>query len=102
MARGIERVTSTSTTVKTLKNSEPLSTTTSPLLYEKKAYPATKFRPWLQDFDYGGNYGEEEVRAQIQAIYDVGINSWMLCDTSNIYTVGALQRATTTSDSAYE
>ena len=102
MARGIERVTSTSTTVKTHKNSEPLSTTTSPLLYEKKAYPATKFRPWLQDFDYGGNYGEEEVRAQIQAIYDVGLNSWMLWDPSNIYTVGALEKAATTSDSTYE
>ena len=102
MARGIERVTATSTTVKTHKNSEPLSTTTSPLLYKKEAYPATKFRPWLQDFDYGGNYGEEEVRAQIQAIYDVGLNSWMLWAPSNIYTVGALEEAATTSDSVYE
>ncbi len=94
MTKGIERITATSTTVQTLRVSEPLSTTTTPLLYGKKAYPATKFRPWLQDFDYGGNYDEKEVQAQIQALYDVGLDSWMLWSPSNIYTVGALATST--------
>lgn len=50
-----------------------------------------KLRPWLQDFDYGGNYGPEEVRAQIQATYDAGLTSWMLWDPSNRYTREALE-----------
>jgi len=49
-----------------------------------------KIRPWLQDFDYGGNYDIAEVRAQIQAVYDSGLTSWMLWDPSNRYTVDAL------------
>tara|TARA_Y100000310_G_scaffold214702_1_gene215615 strand:+ start:3283 stop:4461 length:1179 start_codon:yes stop_codon:yes gene_type:complete len=49
-----------------------------------------KIRPWLQDFDYGGNYGADEVRAQIQATYDAGLTGWMLWDPVNIYTRDAL------------
>jgi len=49
-----------------------------------------KLRPWLQDFDYGGDYGAAEVRAQIQATYDAGLTSWMLWDPRNIYTKDAL------------
>lgn len=49
-----------------------------------------KLRPWLQDFDYGGNYDIAEVRAQIQAVYDAGTGSWMLWDPANIYTRDAL------------
>ncbi len=50
-----------------------------------------KLRPWLQDFDYGGNYDIAEVRAQIRATNDVGLDSWMLWAPSNIYTAGALE-----------
>ena len=49
-----------------------------------------KLRPWLQDFDYGGNYDIAEVRAQIQAVYDAGLTSWMLWAPSNVYTKDAL------------
>ncbi len=49
-----------------------------------------KLRPWLQDFDYGGQYGATEVRAQIQATYDAGLTSWMLWDPANHYTPEAL------------
>ena len=49
-----------------------------------------KIRPWLQDFDYGGIYDAAKVRAQIQAVYDAGLTSWMLWDPSNIYTREAL------------
>ncbi len=49
-----------------------------------------KLRPWLQDFDYGGNYGSKEVREQIQATYDAGLTSWMLWDPGNKYTPEAL------------
>ncbi len=50
-----------------------------------------KLRPWLQDFDYGGDYDIEEVKAQIQATYDAGLTSWMLWSASNRYTRGALK-----------
>jgi hypothetical protein len=64
---------------------------TSPKMYAKISYSPSKLRPWLQDFSYGGTYGPDEVRAQIKATYDVGLNSWMLWSASNIYTSSALQ-----------
>lgn len=49
-------------------------------------------RPWLQDFTASylgaGNYreyGPEEVSAQIKALYDNGINEYLLWDASNNY-----------------
>lgn len=90
MDRAVERLIATTTTVQTLTN-KPLSTTT-PIVYAKQYVDPNKLRPWLQDFDYGGNYGAEEVKMQIQATYDAGLNSWMLWDPSNIYTVDALEK----------
>lgn len=60
--------------------------TSTPALYRKPAYSIQKLRPWLQDFDYGGQYGVSEVRAQIKATYDVGLTSWMIWDPANRYT----------------
>lgn len=50
-----------------------------------------KLRPWLQDFDLGAVYTAPMVREQIQATYDVGLNSWMLWDAANKYTPSALE-----------
>ena len=51
----------------------------------------SKLRPWLQDFSIGGvTYTPEMVRAQIEATYDSGLDSWMLWNASNIYTKEAL------------
>ncbi|MCW9054536.1 MAG: putative glycoside hydrolase [Candidatus Pacebacteria bacterium] len=61
--------------------------------YTKPVYDIQKLRPWLQDFDYGGDYDIEEVRAQIQATYDTSLTSWMLWSPSNRYTRGALEPA---------
>jgi hypothetical protein len=49
-----------------------------------------QLRPWLQDFDLGATYTPEMVRAQMQATYDVGLDSWALWDAGNTYTKGAL------------
>lgn len=50
-----------------------------------------KLRPWLQDFSMGSpTYGKKEVEDQIQAVYDVGLTSWMLWDPGNKYKGGAL------------
>jgi hypothetical protein len=50
-----------------------------------------KLRPWLQDFNYPVTYTASMVRTQIQAVYDAGLDSWMLWDPKNIYTRGALE-----------
>lgn len=49
-----------------------------------------KLRPWLQDFNLGAVYTPEMVRKQIQAVYDSGLNSWMLWNAANKYTRDAL------------
>ncbi|MBU6431174.1 hypothetical protein KGQ29_02230 [Patescibacteria group bacterium] len=51
-----------------------------------------KLRPWLQDFDLGAIYDPPMVRAQIQATYDAGLDSWMLWNASNKYTSKALDK----------
>ncbi len=48
-------------------------------------------RPWLQDFTASWlqnyvEYGPEQVRAQIQAVYDCGYDEWLLWDASCKYT----------------
>lgn len=53
-----------------------------------------KIRPWLQDFDLGTTYTKDMVKAQIKAVYDNGLNSWMLWDPSNKYTPSALELET--------
>lgn len=64
-------------------------------LYTKPAYGPEKFRTWIQDFDYGGDYDAADVRAQIQASYDAGVDSWMIWAPSNRYTLSALKSAST-------
>lgn len=50
-----------------------------------------KIRPWLQDFTLGPpRYGPEEVRAQIKAARDHGINEWLLWNPVVNYTKEAL------------
>lgn len=49
-----------------------------------------KLRPWLQDNDYPVPYTADMVRAQIDATYDAGLDSWMLWDPGNTYTREAL------------
>jgi hypothetical protein len=49
-------------------------------------------RPWLQDFSLGKPaYGAPEVRAQIQATYDAGIQEWILWNPGSHYTEEALE-----------
>jgi hypothetical protein len=49
-------------------------------------------RPWLQDFSLGQPpYQAAEVRAQIQATYDAGIDEWILWNPGSRYTEAALE-----------
>jgi hypothetical protein len=47
------------------------------------------FRPWIQDFNMGATYGAAEVRAQIQSLEKLGIDSYMVWDPGNSYTTSA-------------
>lgn len=52
-------------------------------------------RPWLQDFTASWlkeyrSYGAEEIRAQIQGVYDAGYEEWLLWNSKNNYTKEAL------------
>ena len=88
MGTAVKRTIATTTTVATFDGEKIASTT--PQLYTKTSWDKLKMRPWLQDFNYGGIYGVPEVKAQMQATYDVGLTSWMLWSPSNRYTAGAL------------
>lgn len=88
MTRAVERAIATTTPVEHFGGVRV--GTSTPAIYTKEVFDKNKLRPWLQDFDYGGNYGATEVRAQIQATYDSGLNSWFLWDPANRYTKEAL------------
>jgi hypothetical protein len=54
---------------------------------------AAKVIPWYQDFTLGSpRYTATEVRAQMQAGYDLGFHDWILWNPRSVYTVGALER----------
>ncbi|RJQ34704.1 hypothetical protein C4556_01790 [Candidatus Parcubacteria bacterium] len=59
--------------------------TSTPAVYTKPPYPASKMRPWLQSFDYPVTYTPEMVAAQIKATNDAGLDSWMFWDPANKY-----------------
>lgn len=64
--------------------------------YARNGEHQATVRPWLQDFtaSYLENYieyGEEEVRAQIQAVYDAGYDEWMLWSAACKYHWGGLR-----------
>lgn len=67
--------------------------TSTPAVYRKPTFTANTLRTWIQDFDYGGDYDAADVRAQIKASYDAGVQSWMIWAPSNIYTRAALEPA---------
>ena len=51
-----------------------------------------KLRPWLQDFDLGADYDAAMIRKEKQAVYDAGLNSWLMWSPSNRYTIDALDK----------
>jgi hypothetical protein len=52
-----------------------------------------QLRPWLQDFGLPGQrmYGSYEVRAQIDALNDLGINSWLIWSFNGWFHVNAFK-----------
>lgn len=90
MSEGVKRMMATTTKVAGFMHTR--IGTSTPAIYEKPAFTGDRFRTWIQDFDYGGDYDAADVRAQIQASNDAGVKSWMIWAPSNIYTREALER----------
>lgn len=52
-----------------------------------------RIRPYLQAFSiYRVRYRAEEIRAQIKAVEDVGLQDWVLWNARGVYPAGALRR----------
>jgi hypothetical protein len=83
MSEAVRRTVATTTTVAGLTHTR--IGTSTPALYSKPSYPASKMRPWLQDFDYPVEYTPAMVQEQIKANNDVGLNSYMFWDPGNKY-----------------
>jgi len=76
-------------------NADPYQTVKTAMDYaieRSRGVPgAAAIRPWLQDFTLGWPaYGAAEVRAQIRATYDAGIEEWILWNPGSNYTAAAL------------
>ncbi len=89
MTKGVGRLVSTTSPIDAFTHTR--IGTSTPAVYQKPAYTPDSFRTWIQDFDYGGDYDAADVRAQIQASNDAGVDSWMIWAPSNIYTRDALK-----------
>jgi hypothetical protein len=78
-------------------NDYPYETVHETLERAEQLVPGSKLkaRPWIQDFDYPGlsEYGEDELRAQMDAAEDYGTSGWMVWDPSTEYTVSAFDPA---------
>ncbi len=88
MDSAVKRAIATTTLV-ALEGVTALASTTPPL-YPKESFSRLKLRPWLQDFNLGAVYTAAMVDKQIQAVYDSGLDSWMLWNAGNRYTKEAL------------
>lgn len=98
MKSGVDRMTASTTLVAGFFHQPEFYTNASGTKiatgkYVKPIYGAEKLRTWIQDFDYGGDYDAADVRAEIQASYDAGVDSWMVWAPSNIYTRAAFKDA---------
>jgi len=56
----------------------------------KAAGSGVSFNLWVQDFSIGIPYGPREVRAQIDAARDLGVDSWLLWNATVRYTPEAI------------
>ncbi|MCL2145280.1 MAG: putative glycoside hydrolase [Endomicrobia bacterium] len=73
-------------------NKEPYIVVYKALEGAMNRIPREKLRPWLQDFTmFNYPYGKEQIRAQIQACYDLDIPSWLLWNARCVYTRSALK-----------
>lgn len=83
MSEAVRRTVATTTPIASLAYTR--IGTSTPALYSKPSYPASKLRPWLQSFDYPVTYTPAMVQEQIQASADVRLDSYYVWDPANKY-----------------
>ncbi len=83
MKTAVERTVATTTSIGSFAYTR--IGTSTPALYAKPSYPASKMRPWLQSFDYPVTYTPQMVRDQIKANTDAGLTSYFFWDPANKY-----------------
>lgn len=83
MTTAVERTIATTTSIASLAYTR--IGTSTPAVYVKPSYAASKMRPWLQDFDYPVEYTPDMVAAQIKATNDAGLSSYLFWDPANRY-----------------
>lgn len=83
MTEAVRRTTSTTSAVDGLTHTR--IGTSTPAVYAKPAYPATKMRPWIQSFDYPVTYTPAMVADQLRATRDSGLDSYYVWDPANKY-----------------
>ncbi|MEK7479958.1 MAG: putative glycoside hydrolase [Patescibacteria group bacterium] len=83
MSKAVERTVATTTSIASLAYTR--IGTSTPAVYEKPSYPASKMRPWLQSFDYPVTYTGAMVAEQIKANTDAGLDSYLFWDPANKY-----------------
>ena len=70
----------------------PITTTSIEDFQEEMKGTPAALVPWFQDFSLGITYGEEQVRAQIDAAAELGVKDFLLWDAQCTYTEAALDR----------
>ena len=83
MSEAVRRTLATTTSIESMAYTR--IGTSTPAVYSKPSYPASKMRPWLQDFDYPVEYTPAMVKEQIDANTKAGLNSYMFWDPGNKY-----------------
>ncbi len=64
---------------------------TTGIMAQDRAILARQLRPWIQDFNMGAVYTADMIQKEIQAAYDAESSGWLLWNSRNVYTEGALQ-----------
>ncbi len=57
----------------------------------RRVNPDIEIRPWLQDFDYISAYEPADVKAQMRATHDSGLEGWLLWNAAAEYTTEILK-----------
>lgn len=83
MTEAVRRTTATTSKVDAMTHTR--IGTSTPALYSKPAYPASKMRPWIQSFDYPVPYTPVMVAEQLKAMRDSGLDSYYVWDPANKY-----------------
>lgn len=83
MSEAVKRTVATTTSIDSFAYTR--IGTSTPAVYSKPSFSASKIRPWLQSFNYPVPYTPAMVAEQIKANEDAGLDSYLFWDPANKY-----------------